>query len=131
MLSAFPELQTEIVEDEELPYMMMMHLAAWIAARPSDDVTPAFIDRIVDFSKWCEEQPRGVDGGDDLFTILVVGFYEEIFRSQVGQGLLPRLIEREDFDNNAEYFRRHVGAENYDEARKHFCEPAAQPSQKS
>ena len=121
MLNAFPELQPEIVEgDEGLPYMMMMHLAVWIAARPSTDVTPKFVERIVYFTKWCEEQPRGADGGDDLFTILVVGFYEKLFESEVGRGLLPRLIEREDFEDNAEYLRRFVGAENYDKARRYF-----------
>ncbi len=75
MLQRFPELQTRVSEgDDELPYLVMGYLADWLKEL-GDAITPAIIERVVAFARWCESQPRGKNAGDDVLTIFVVGFY--------------------------------------------------------
>jgi len=113
MLQRFPEIHSRISEgDEELPYLLMNYLADWLKDL-GDGISPTIIKRVVEFTRWCESQPRGEDAGDDLLTILVVGFYENLFDCPATLRLLPHLISREEMARNADYFKQWVGAENY------------------
>lgn len=117
----FPEVRSQIYDgDEELPYMLMRHLANWLKELPAKELTPSVTNRVVAFNHWCERQPRGEQATDDLFTILVVGFYEPLFESASTRALLPKLVPPEDIAANAEYLRTWVGEENYNEARKQY-----------
>ena len=60
--------------DEESPYLLMNHLADWLKQMPANERTPALLYRVADFARWCEQQPSVIDAGDDVLTILVVGF---------------------------------------------------------
>jgi hypothetical protein len=72
----FPEVHSCLHEgDQELPYVVMGFVADWIEERSSSGLTPELIQRVVEFAKWCEEQPRGETAEDDLLTVLVVAFY--------------------------------------------------------
>jgi hypothetical protein len=62
----------------------------------------------------------GKDAGDDIYTILVVGFYENLFEAQSTRALLPRLMPLKDLTQNADYLRQWVGAENYEKALKEY-----------
>jgi len=76
----FPEIEGKIQDgDEELPYMLMNYVADWINEMPRKQLTSGIISRVVEFSKWCEEQPRGKDAGDDIYTIFIVGFLKIYF----------------------------------------------------
>lgn len=124
MLQRFPEIQSRLSEgDEELPYMLMNYLADWLRDL-GDGVTSAIVERVVSFSRWCESQPSGKDAGDDVLTILVVGFYEHLFDCPSTRRLLPRLISREDMTRNANYLRQWVGAENYERALQAYGQDA-------
>jgi hypothetical protein len=113
----FPEVRSSFSEgDEELPYLVMGHLASWLKTLPKEALTPELIARLVSFTKWCEEQPRGKDACDDLFTMLSVSFYEELFDTDTMRELLPRFISRAQFVATADYFRAWVGTDNYDKA---------------
>lgn len=117
----FPEICGDISEGNEgLPYVVMGCVADWIKRLPKESLTPELINRLVSFTKWCEEQPRGIDAADDLLTILTVSFYEKLFDSDRTRPLLPRFISRENFVTGADYLRTWVGAENYDKAFKHY-----------
>ncbi len=117
MSRRFPEVRSSFSEgDEELPYLVMGYLADWLKTLPMEALTPELIGRLVAFTKWCEEQPRGKDAGDDLLTIMCVGFYEHLFDSDITRSLLPSLIPRESMVAGADYFRSWVGADNYDKA---------------
>ncbi|MFA5192586.1 MAG: hypothetical protein WC740_17905 [Verrucomicrobiia bacterium] len=116
MSKRFPEVSDAIQQYEDLPYVLMGQLASWVAKKKPQELTPELISRIVEFAKWCEEQPRDETAEDDLFTILVVGFYESLFKSDTTRLLLPKLILREDIVYNAEYIKTWVGEENYNKA---------------
>jgi hypothetical protein len=121
IISRFPEVRLNIREgDEDEPYLMMGYVSDWLNELRSAEMRPNTIQRVVDFSKWCEEQPRGKDAGDDILTIFVVAFYEKLFRSNNGRALLPRLISKDDLIGNAAYLKQWVGSENYDLALKKF-----------
>jgi hypothetical protein len=127
VLRRFPEARTKFnfsEGDVELPYNVMHDLVDWLQRLPPGAFTPELIDRLVSFTRWCEQQPRGKDAGDDLLTILTVGFYENLFDSDTTRALLPRFISRDQFMASADYFRQWVGAEDYEKAGK-FYEPAA------
>ena len=121
VLRRFPEARTKFnfsESDVELPYNVMHDLADWLQRLPPEALTPELVDRLVSFTRWCEQQPRGKDAGDDVLTILRVGFYESLFDSEVTRALLPRFIPRDEFIASADDFRQWVGAENYEKARK-------------
>lgn len=117
----FPEIHEKIFKgDEELPYVLVGHLADWLKVLPQNSITPQLVARLVSFTKWCEEQPRGQDASDDLHTILTVGFYEDLFDSDSTRALVARLISRDDFIANSDYLRFWVGTANYDATRKYY-----------
>jgi hypothetical protein len=117
LISRFPEILSRVREgDEELPYVVMGFLAKWLKKMPADQVTPALLGRVAKFARWCEQQPSSTDAEDDTYTILVVGFYEELFDSDSGRALLPHLIPHEDVVRNADYLRAWVGPDNYEKA---------------
>lgn len=89
----FPEINDRFSEgDEELPCIVMGHLADWLKKLPEGAIMTQLVDRLVSFARWCEEQPRGKDAGDDLVAILTVGFYEELFEPDITRTLVPHFI---------------------------------------
>ncbi|MEA3211686.1 MAG: hypothetical protein QOE70_4743 [Chthoniobacter sp.] len=117
----FPEVSDRVFAgDEELPYMLMHHLADWLKELPAGGITSSITSRVVAFCRWCEQQPRGEQAADDLYTILVVGFYESLFKSASTRVLLPKVLPPEDIAANAEYLRTWVGKDNYNEALKQY-----------
>ena len=121
MRGRFPEMcgRTE-EEDADLPYVLMAYLAEWLDTLPGEHFPPDVVNRVVEFCRWCEDQPRTEDAGTDLLTIVVVGFYEDLFDSPKRRALLPKLIPREDLEDGAEYWRAWVGDEKYREALKQY-----------
>ena len=117
----FPEVCSRLYRgDEALSYELMRHLAEWLKELPAKDLNSSVTKRVVAFTRWCEQQPRGTDAEDDLLTILVVGSYEKLFESASTRKLLPKLVPAEDMAANAEYLKKWVGTENYHEARKQY-----------
>lgn len=117
----FPEVSSQVHRgDEKLPYLMMGHLAEWLKSTPQTAITPELLARVQAFAAWCEEQPSGRTAGDDLLTILVVGFYEKLFQAEHLRALLPQLISKDTFTQNAEYLRTWVGDENYEKAARYL-----------
>jgi hypothetical protein len=117
LLKRFPEMRHRLSqEDEELPYLLMNHLADWLKDMTPDEVSPAILGRVAEFVRWCEDQPRAASAAEDLYTILLVGFYERLFASDSTRALVPHLIPHEDILRNADYLKQWVGPENYERA---------------
>jgi hypothetical protein len=111
LATRFPEIGDRIQADADRPYVLMNHLAEWLAGM--GNYSPELIERLARFSHWCEAEPRGGDAADDPLTILVVGFYECLFESERTQALLPRIASRKTLLENADYFKAWIGDENY------------------
>jgi len=109
----FPEIRDAIDETSDEPYMVMWSLVQYLSELSSDQLTPELIDRVVAFSQWCEDQPAGKSAADDLRTILVVGFYEELLKHETTRVLIPYLIDRQDFTSNESYIKSWCGEESY------------------
>ena len=102
----FPEVQTLVHEgDEELPYLVIGLIVDWLRSLSPAQITPEIVSRILEFRNWCEQKPRGKDAGDDIYTIWVVGFCEELFENDVTRPLIPRLMSKDDLKQNAEYLK--------------------------
>jgi len=110
----FPEVQSRLTDgDEDVPYIVMGSVVDWLKETGTSGFPPEIVQRVIEFTEWCEAQPRGGTAGDDVYTILVVSFYEGLFRSDVTRCLLPRIVPKDELLNNAEYLKHWVGDENF------------------
>jgi hypothetical protein len=117
----FPEVRTRLSDgDEELPYLVMGSVVDWLRSLSASQITPDIARRIREFRDWCERQPRGETAADDVYTVLVVAFYEKLFRDDVTRRLIPRLIPKDDLIQNAEYLKTWVGSVNYQLALEQY-----------
>ena len=117
----FPEVHFD--RDEEVigdTYTHMGCIVQWVEGVAGDEVDPRVISRLKSLAKWCETQPRTESASDDPYTILVVGFHENLFRADKTRRLVPALIDKETFDANAEYLKTWVGADLYDKTAAYF-----------
>jgi hypothetical protein len=121
ILQRFPEVAPSVFEgDEELPYVMMAHLSHWVLLQAKAGPAPGLIPRIKEFSKWCETQPRGDDASDDIWTVYVVGFFEEMFEDEKTRSIIPTLATRQELIANRDYLIAWVGWQAYEAALKKF-----------
>jgi hypothetical protein len=119
VLRRFPEVAAEVFEgDEDEPYLVVGYIAKWLL---SVDLDSATIQRVVDFDRWCMQQPRGQTADDDILTIEAVGFQEELFRYDKLLPLVTKLISREELQANREYFSQWVGEDRYQAAWRLAC----------
>jgi hypothetical protein len=119
VLQRFPELAAQVNEgDEDLPYVVVGYIAEWLLSVELDSAT---IQRVVDFDRWCMQQPRGQTAADDIMTIEVVGLQEELFRHDKLLPVVTKLISREVLQANKEYFSQWVGADRYQAAWRLAC----------
>jgi hypothetical protein len=117
----FPEVRSRLSDgDEELPYLAMGSVVDWLRSLSPSQITPDIMQRVTEFRGWCEQQPRGETAGDDVYTVLVVAFYEKLFAKDVTRRLIPRLIPKDDLIQNAEYLKTWVGSENYQLALEQY-----------
>ena len=78
------------------------------------------IGRIYGFASWCVEQPRSEHAQDDLFqddlfTSVVVCFYEHIPLNKAAWVDVPRWFTEEEVRQNKEVFSYHSSAAEYQE----------------
>jgi hypothetical protein len=119
VLQRFPELAAQVNEgDEDLPYVVVGYIAEWLLSVELDSAT---IQRVVDFDRWCMQQPRGQTAADDILTIEVIGLQEELFRHDKLLPVVTKLISREVLQANKEYFSQWVGADRYQAAWRLAC----------
>ena len=123
ILRRFPEVW-EIVHDgdEELPYLMVRHIAEWLARVAKRGFDQGLIKRLVEFNQWCAEHPKGKSAEDDVWTIYLVGFLEKLFEDDALVSLIGRLMVREDLERNREYFVSWVGKDRYELAMRQRCD---------
>jgi len=97
----------------------MSVLAKWLGTLPDSNL-PSALERAKAFVGWCEEQLRGEDASDDVFTILVVGFFEKLLESDATRRFVPSFLTREDLERDPGYRKTWVGDENYAKALEQF-----------
>jgi hypothetical protein len=119
VLQRFPELAAQVNEgDEDLPYVVVGYIAEWLL---SVELDSAAIQRVVDFDRWCMQQPRGQTAADDILTIETVAFREKLFEYDKLLPLVPKLMSREELQANKEYFSSWVGEDRYEAAWRLAC----------
>lgn len=117
----FPEIPAyQIDANKDAPSLLMHEVVNWLRRIGTNGLTPEIVQRVVDFSQWCENQPRGSTTEDDLFTIYITAFVEHLFESEVTRPLIPKLCNYGDLMSNADYLKRWVGEENYALALKEY-----------
>jgi hypothetical protein len=117
VLRRFPEITSFVSEgDEELPYLVVAYVVMWLESVAKPELDPSIIERIVDFDRWCMEQPRGETAANDIMTIEVVALREELFAHDELLPLVPKLMTRPELLENREYLTHWVGADRYQAA---------------
>jgi hypothetical protein len=121
LLMRFPEIESDIQEaGADAPYLAVCYLVEWLDAKGQDGIDENTVQRLVEFAKWCKSQPSGETCSDDIPTILMVAFYENLYHHEHTKWLLPRLVSREDVELDKDYLIKWVGKENFEEAMKYF-----------
>jgi hypothetical protein len=115
----FPELAGPVAEHHDLPYVIMSELARWFAMVPEEFV-PGALERVRSFVAWCEEQPRTDDPGEDIYTIMVIGFLEKVLESDALRRFVPVFLTRADLEHDPDYWKTWVGEDNYAKALEQF-----------
>jgi hypothetical protein len=114
ILQRFPELKPKIFKgDEDLPSVMGAHLARLLAESATTNRPHPLAERVLDFHRWCAEQPRGQSAQDDLLTIEMVGFIEELFKYDTQFPLIRRLVTKEALLRNRDYWVKWIGEDRY------------------
>ena len=117
----FPEVKPWISEGEEdLTFVVMRAPVDWLQSLRPAELTPDIVERVVDFAKWCENQPRRRAAGEDIFSIYIVAFFETLFTEKITRALIPKVSSREELLNGAKYLKAWVGEENYQLALAEF-----------
>jgi hypothetical protein len=116
---------------EEFPSIAMSDLVDWLDSKGRDGFDSALIQRVVDLANWCESQPRGENAADDIYTVLVVSFYESLFCREHARRLLPWLMSKSRLEDDRSYFIAWVGEECYDKALREFTREGTEEDEKS
>jgi hypothetical protein len=127
IIRRFPEIRTYVSDgdevysgDESRPYTMMGYIARWLKDMGPNPVPIKAANRVKDFVDWCKQQTPGKTAADDIQTILVVSLFEDLFDANHTRALLPKLITRDEFIQNADYLKSWVGEENYKATARYF-----------
>jgi hypothetical protein len=110
----FPELNNDITrENRDLPYVQMTYVFEWVQSLPKEAITANIVERLRSFRGWCEDQPRTDSPEDDIYTIFIIGFWEQMFTSDATRVLIPQLMSREEVVAAGDYLQSWIGPENY------------------
>ena len=109
-----PELVEEIVAANN-PMQLWIDIGFAFDAAYNEPRNKDLIRRIYDFASWCIEQPRSDDARDDLFTCVVVCFYEDIPKNKAAREDMPRWFTLEDVRQNKKVFSYHLSAAEYED----------------
>lgn len=123
IIEIFPDFKTFIDEDiRDLSYVTMGYLADYIETFPDPANNPTMISRVKAFSNWSLNHSRGIDAGDDILTIFVVGFLEKLFESPKLSTLVSKILTREELEANKDYWITWVGAASYAQTLAAFAQ---------
>ena len=123
ILARFPEIIPEYeehAEDEQPACVLMGDVVDWLNLMGERGFDPAVVQRVVEFAQWCESQPRGETADDDIYTVLVVAFYEALFFYDRTKALIPHLMSKSELQAGEGYWVTWVGREDYEKALERF-----------
>jgi len=117
VLRRFPEMELWVDEgDEDSIYVVVGYIKWWLVSVANPTLPDEVVSRVVDFYRWCMEQPRGETASDDIATIVVVGLLEERFENDALLPIIPQLMSREELLQARDYLTTWVGADRYQAA---------------
>jgi hypothetical protein len=110
-----PELRKELQEEKETPYLffheVQRHLQGAIA-EGNDDL----VSRVYAFLLWCiEDAPRGNDASDDIATIAVTAFFEDVPNNKTIRQDIGKRVPKRTLVGLKEAFLYHGNEEVYQE----------------
>jgi len=101
----FPEIRETSKGDEDLDYILIANLVFWLE---TIETTNEIIKRVSNFNSWCIRQPRS-KGSDDIYTVLVVGFYEGLIENKKTRKLAIKIIPKEILVENKDHWVNRIG----------------------
>ena len=113
-LETLPELSEEIKAADNPMYLWIeicLRFQRAYEAPQNDDL----IRRIYGFAGWCLQQSRDSRAEYDLFTCVIVGFYEDIPAIKAARADMPRWFSLEKVQQNEKVFSYHLTEGEYKE----------------
>ncbi len=125
ILKRFPELRDNILFDQDEwdylgGYSSMGELVDWVIEESKKGVTKQLINRIKDFTNWCDNQPRGASASDDILTIHQVAFFEDLCQDKNTHVLIRELADKDLFIAGKAYYIDRIGQDNYEQILETF-----------
>jgi hypothetical protein len=121
VLSRFPEVAAYVSDgDEDLPYLVVGYVAEWLRSIAKPKLNRRVAQRVVDFDRWCMEQPRGESAADDVMTIEVVALREKLFEDDALLPLVPMLMSRDELEQSRHYLSTWVGSDRFEAALRMY-----------
>ncbi len=117
-----PELMDEI-SDAVTPMQLWIEIGFAFDNAYNEPRNEDLIRRIYSFASWCVKQPQIVDAQaqDDLFTCVVVCFYEDIPANKAARADMPRWFTKEEVQQNKEVFSYSISEGDYQELLNLFA----------
>jgi hypothetical protein len=111
----FPEIaRGSFDRDPDLSYEVIGDLVHWLRGQQPPAESPDLLKRITAFNQWCLEQPRGRTAADDVFTILVVAFWEAVMQHDETRDWITYLVPKEELLHGRDYFIQWLGQREFD-----------------
>jgi len=108
----FPEIRGAL-DEEDGGYTLMYRIVEWLRGLQREVITVEMVARVLRFKEWCEEQPRTESAENDIWSIFIVGFWEQLFASDTTRLFIPQLMSREEVMASRSYLESWVGADKY------------------
>ena len=128
--AVLPELAEEIAAATNSMQLWIEIGLAFVSAY-NEPYNDDLIRRIYGFASWCIEQPRSRHAQDDLFTCVVVGFYEDIPLNKAAWADMPRWFTAEEVRQNRRVLSYHSSAAEDEELLTLFGSAKTEKHKKS
>lgn len=117
---SFPQLKQENETNQDSPYLVMSAAADWVITECKKGLSSETLNNIKKFSHWCNTQPRSDSANDDIYTIYITSFFEELCENEITHPIVIELITKDEFIRNEEYLTEWIGMKNFSKILKLF-----------
>jgi hypothetical protein len=136
-IELLPEMRNEI-QAAETPMGLWIEVCAEFALAYKDEPrNDDFIRHVYSYANWCRQQPRSDEASRDLFTCVVVCFYEHVAKLKASRQDMHRWFTKQEVDENRDVLGYLLDPDEFDEMLELFDlkpvkskHPAKKPGEK-
>jgi len=121
-IKRFPEFSVEDHERWDSPHIAWQDITIAFRDAYKYPRNEDFIKRVYEYAHWCMRQPEGRSADDDLGSMTIVGFFEDVPTSEEAMKDMPRWFTLDQVIHMEETFSYMVGKEGFQKILKIYKE---------